>query len=110
MGHAGADNDDDEHTGQNEEPPEVVQLREEAVHEQDDRAAQPCADDETDENMPCLHLKSGVHKRIHRDSLLSEDGRHRGAAQDPGQAVPPAREETADAAVFAGSDRSPVVD
>lgn len=71
MGHAGADNNGDENTGQDEEPSQVVQLGEEAVQEQNNRAAQPGADDEADKDMPGLHLKSWVHQRIHGDGLLA---------------------------------------
>lgn len=39
MGHASADNNGDEHTGQDEEPSEIVQLGKVAVQEQDNRAA-----------------------------------------------------------------------
>jgi hypothetical protein len=109
MGHAGTDDDGDEHTGQDEESSEVVHLRQEAVQEQHNGAAKPCADDEADENVPRLQLEPGMHQRIHGNRLLSQDSRYRSTSKNPSQTVPPTGEESTDTTVLSSSYRSPVV-
>lgn len=79
MRHHSADNDGDEDTRQDEEHANVTNEGQPAVHEQHDRAANPSADDETEENVPGLGNEVRVHQRIHRHGLLGHDQTHRGS-------------------------------
>lgn len=74
MGHNGAYDDGNEHTGQDEEAAKVADVGKESVHKEHDATAQPCADDEAHEDMPRLFNVTGMHEGVHGDSLLAEDG------------------------------------
>ncbi|KAE8443128.1 hypothetical protein EG329_002372 [Mollisiaceae sp. DMI_Dod_QoI] len=56
------------------------------------------------ENLPAFDRKIGVEESIHGDALRSYNLCGGGYGEDPGQEVPPASKETADAAMFAGYD------
>lgn len=73
MGHDCADNDRNENTSENKEHAQVADIWKNAVQEQDDAATDPCADDETDEDMPGFWDEAGIHEGVHRNGLLAED-------------------------------------
>lgn len=77
IGHDCTDDDGDEDTGKDEKHAKISDVREKPVQEKDDTAADPGADDKADEDVPRLGLKTGMHKRIHRDDLLTQNRRHR---------------------------------
>lgn len=70
MGHDRTHDDGDQHTGQDEEHPKITDMREKPVHEENDAATKPCADDEAHKDMPCLRDEAWMHEGIHGDSLL----------------------------------------
>lgn len=110
MRHHSADNNGDEHAGQDKERSEVSDMGQEPVHKQDGATAHPGADDHADENVPRLGSETRVHESIHGDGLLAQDEGHGGGTEDPGQAVPETGEETTGATILSSSNRSPVVD
>ena len=110
MRHHSAHDDGDEDAGQDQEHANVTDEWQEAVHEEHGAAAEPGADDETDEEVPRLRLEARVHQGIHRYGLLGHDQGHGGCAEDPSQTIPPAGEETTHATILAGRDGSPMVD
>lgn len=110
MRHDSTDDNGDKHTTQNEDHSKVTDIRKELVHEEDDAAAHPGANDEADEDVPRLGDEAGMHEGVHGDSLLTQDGRHGRSTQDPRQTVPETRKETTDTAIFSRRDGSPVVD
>lgn len=109
MGHDCADDNRNEDTSKNEEHAQVADVWKNAVQEQDDAAADPCADDETDEYMPGFRYEAWVHKGIHRNGLLAEDRRHRSSTQYPSKTVPETSEETTRTTILSSGDRSPVI-
>lgn len=110
IGHNCTDDDADEDTGKDEKHAKVSDVREKPVQEKDNTAADPGADDEADEDVPRLWLKTGMHQRIHGDDLLTQNRRHGSSAQNPGKAIPESSEETTYTAIFSCSDGGPVVD
>lgn len=110
MGHNRADNNGDKDTSQDEEHAKIADIRKNAVHKEDDKAADPRTDDEADEELPSLRFKTGVHERVHGDGLLTQNRRHRRSAQDPSKTIPPSSEKATYTTIFPGGDRSPMVD
>lgn len=110
MRHGRTHDNGDEDTSKNEKHAQVADVREDPVQEEDNAAAEPGANDETDEDMPGLRFKTGMHKRIHGDGLLAQNRRHRGGSQNPGKTVPETGKETTQTTVFSRGDRSPMVD
>lgn len=108
--HGGTDDDGDEDTGQNKEHADVADMGKNAVHEKNDKTANPRADDEAHEDLPVLWYEAGVHERVHRDGLLAQNRCDRRSAQNPRQTVPPSGKEATGTTIFPGGDGSPVVD
>lgn len=65
MRHNSANDNRNEHTGENEKASQITDKRKETVHEEDDKAAQPGADNEADERMPSLRHEAGMHEGVH---------------------------------------------
>lgn len=109
MRHDRADDDRDEDTSEDKEHAQIADVWQNAVQEQDDAATDPCADDETDEDMPGFRDEAGIHESVHRNGLLTEDRRHRCSTQDPSKTVPETSEEATRTTILSSGNRSPVV-
>jgi len=109
VGHYGADDDGDEDTGQNEEHADVANVRQEAVHEKHDAAAEPGAKKQRNEGVPGLRHEARMHQRVHGYNLLGHNQGHGGSTQNPGETIPPASKETTDPTVPAGGNGGPVI-
>lgn len=110
MGHHSANDDGDEHTGQDEHHAQVPDVREGAVREENGGAADPRADDEAHEHVPWLGGEVGMEQSIHGNRLVSQDCRHGGGPKDPRQGIPVPGKPSADPTIFARGDRGPMVD
>ena len=108
--HDGADNDGDEHPRQDEKHTEVSDIRQPAVHEQDNGTADPSTDQEPDKDIPGLGNEARVHQGVHGHRLLGHDQTHGGRTEDPCQTIPPAGKEAAGSSILSRRHRRPVVD
>lgn len=104
---------DDGHdaTANNKNQSDLVQEWQYPVPENDQRAAGPCYDDESDIDVPRLDDQVGMEYGIHLYRHVRGDGHDRGKIEYPAEEIERAGEESKDAAITgAGSYRGPVVD
>lgn len=110
IGHDGAYNDSDHDTCYDEKPAEVPDARKRPVGKKHYTAAYPGANQVAHEDMPGLYLEVGVEHTVHANRLVSDDGGHRGCAEDPGEKVPPTGKPTTDSPISSGRYRCPMID